>query len=308
MIMGHVLEKPSHIFTSRNSFSANVFSLLKLFAIDTISQVPLRMEFQGVVYETKSEYDGFFKFDFVPAAAPGIGWHPIRVDMLNAAGDAITFSEGEIYVPHQSQYMFVSDIDDTIMKSYSATIFKRLYELLMHNPVQRRLFDNTAKFYKALSESNAADGLLNPFFYVSSSEWNLYDYLNTVFNQHELPKGVFLLNSYKKLRSFIQTGKQGHEGKLFRIARIITAFPNQRIVLLGDNSQKDPEIYTAIAEKYPDSVHAVIIRNVRKEKVVATKAFLKNVQHLGIHAHLFEKTQDAIQYCRDIGLIHDRDD
>lgn len=306
MIVGHVLEKPSHIFSSRNTMSANIFSLMKLFAINTIPHVVLRLKFQGESYETKSEFDGFFKFDFKPVHSPSVGWHPIRVELIDEQGEQLTFSEGEMYVPHMSQYTFISDIDDTIMKSYSATIFKRLYELLLHNPVQRRLFDNTAKFYTALAESNTTEGLLNPFFYVSSSEWNLYDYLNTVFTQNELPKGVFLLNSYKKLKSFIQTGKHGHEGKLIRIARIISAFPRQRIVLLGDNSQKDPEIYAAIAEKYPQSIHAVIIRNVRKEKVASTRAFLKNIQYLGIHAHLFNTTQDAISYCRDIGLIHDR--
>ncbi|MBX9449081.1 MAG: App1 family protein [Taibaiella sp.] len=157
-----------------------------------------------------------------------------------------------------------------------------------------------------MAESNTLDGNKNPFFYVSSSEWNLYDYLSTVFREHELPKGVFLLHTLKYLKSFVTTGKSGHEGKLFRIARIIIAFPENQFVLLGDNSQRDPEIYAAIAEKYPQQIAHILIRNVSRDKETATRAFLKNAEHLGISTCLFATTQEAIAYCRDKGLIHDR--
>lgn len=34
-------------------------------------------------------------------------------------------------------------------------------------------------------------------------------------------------------------------------------------ILIGDDSQKDPEIYAEIAEKYPERVKEIYIRNVK---------------------------------------------
>lgn len=305
--MGHVfLVDEKSKLRERIKVRSNVVNLLGLFKIRTLPQARVQLFLDGIMRETTTEFDGFFKFDFESEPDDFRGWRDIRVALVDAAGRELCSSEGSLYYPNRSQYAFISDIDDTIMKSFSATIFKRLYELVSRSAAKRRLFDNTSKFYNALSESNTEDGMLNPFFYVSSSEWNLYDYLNIVFREHKLPKGIFLLNSIRTLSSFFQTGKKGHEGKLFRITRIILAFPENKFVLIGDNSQKDPEIYAAIAEKYPEQIAYVLIRNVHREHEAATRAFLKNIEHLGVATCLFRTTQEAIAYCRKVGLIHDR--
>lgn len=307
LVIGHVfLVREKELELERMSRRSNLIELVNLFRKQTIPNAKLRMRLGDEVYDTSSEFDGFFKFDVHCKAHQSLGWNEVEVSLLDINDAAICSSKGALYIPNHSKYSFISDIDDTIMKSFSATIIKRLYELLSRSPVKRRLFDNTSKFYNALAESNVKEGQKNPFFYVSSSEWNLYDYLSTVFKEHMLPKGVFLLNTIKHLSSFLATGKNGHEGKLFRIARIIIAFPENRFVLLGDNSQKDPEIYAAIAEKYPKQISHILIRNVSDEKQTATRSFLKNAEHQGVHTCLFNTTQEAIQYCRTEGLIHDR--
>lgn len=305
--MGHVFIVDEHSrLRQRLRVRNNILDLLRLFRIQTIANARVRLHLNGEQIETTTDGDGYFKFDFQSETSGFCGWKEIKVCLLNVRNEEIACGTGWLYYPNRSQYAFISDIDDTIMRSYSATIFRRLYELVSRSPAKRRLFDNTSKFYNALSESNTVDGMPNPFFYVSSSEWNLYEYLNTVFREHNLPKGIFLLNSIRTLSSFLQTGKKGHEGKLFRIARIILAFPENKFVLIGDNSQKDPEIYAAIADKYPQQIASVLIRNVHKENEAATRAFLKNIEYLNISTCLFKTTQEAISYCRDIGLIHDR--
>lgn len=305
--MGHVfLVDEKSKLGERIKVRSNVVNLLGLFRVKTLPQARVQLSLDGIVHETTTEFDGFFKFDFRSEPNDFRGWREIRVALLDAKGQEICASEGSLYYPNRSQYAYISDIDDTIMKSFSATIFKRLYELVSRSAAKRRLFDNTSKFYNALSESNTEEGVPNPFFYVSSSEWNLYDYLNTVFREHKLPRGVFLLNTIRTLGSFLQTGKKGHEGKLFRIARIILAFPENKFILIGDNSQKDPEIYAAIAEKYPEQIAFVLIRNVHAEHESSTRAFLKNIEHLGVSTCFFKTTQEAIAYSRKVGLIHDR--
>jgi phosphatidate phosphatase APP1 len=106
------------------------------------------------------------------------------------------------------------------------------------------------------------DDTPNPFFYVSSSEWNLYDDLVDFFRFNHLPEGSFLLNQVKRWYDLLKTGKTKHQGKLLRIVRIVEAFPQQRFILLGDNSQSDPYIYRSLAEKFGDRIVAVFIRSV----------------------------------------------
>jgi len=143
------------------------------------------------------------------------------------------------------------------------------------------------------------------FFYVSSSEWNLYDYLVETFRFNKLPEGAFLLNQLKRWGDLLKTGKTGHEGKLIRVMRILDAFPNQKFVFFGDNSQRDPDIYAAIAIKYPKNIEAIYIRNIRPSREKATKEILKKVEEQQIHTCLFIDSHEAIDHSVNIGLIRD---
>ena len=101
----------------------------------------------------------------------------------------------------------------------------------------------------------------------------------------------------------VRTGKTGHEGKLLRVMRILDAFPNQKFVFFGDNSQQDPKIYATIVEKYPKNIEAVYIRNIRPEKEVETRQLLKKVEDKGVRACLFNCSEEAIEHSKSIGLI-----
>src|SRR5690606_25101309 len=194
-------------------------------------------------------------------------------------------------------------IDDTIMKSYSATIFRRLYELISRNAYSRKIFEDTVEWYRELAEAYSPGTESRAFFYVSSSEWNLYEYLNIVFKKNELPEGIFLLNSIKKLNSFFKSGKTGHEGKLIRIGRLMNTFPEEKFVLIGDNTQKDPMIYEEIATKYPRQVKAVFIRNRKESNRVQTDEILRKIAQTGTPALQFRTTQEAINFSINLGII-----
>jgi len=157
--------------------------------------------------------------------------------------------------------------------------------------------------YSLLSEAGTTRDVPNPFFYVSSSEWNLYDYLNDFFRHNKLPEGTFLLGQIKQWFQLLKTGKTQHDGKLVRVLRILEAFPNQKFVLMGDNSQRDPAIYSSIAHKYPEKIFAVYIRNIVRANEPATEALLSGLAEKGVHTCLFEFNSEAIKHSRAIGLI-----
>jgi len=206
-------------------------------------------------------------------------------------------------VPHQTQYGFISDIDDTVLVSHSSTTGKKLRVLFTKNPRSRKTFSDVVKFYHLLALTHTNSYTLNPFFYVSSSEWNLYDDLNEFFKFNDLPKGAFLLNQLKVWYQLLNTGATKHQGKLISIDRIFDAFPKQKFVLLGDNSQRDPEIYTLLANKYPDKVVAIYIRNITPKKEAFTKIILDSLEDKNIKTCLFIHTDGAILHAKYIGLI-----
>jgi len=144
----------------------------------------------------------------------------------------------------------------------------------------------------------------NPFFYISSSEWNLYDYLQTVFKKNHLPEGAFLLNQVKRWYELWKTGKTKHEGKLLRVLRILKVFPHQRFVFFGDNSQSDPAIYAKLAEQFSHRMFAVYIRNVRLKNEQLTRQLLQSMAEKNIHVLLFKESAEAIAHSRQIGLIN----
>jgi len=303
LLYGHVFKSKT---VSRKRYSKNAFSnilyLLRLFFVKPVAHVPVQLRWQNQAIENKTELDGFIKFEWASAASVPAGWH--RVEVQHLYGNETVTGTGELFVPHRTQYGFISDIDDTIMISHSATLFKRLRILFTTNPHTRKIFDGVQKHYQLLALSNTTAEAPNPFFYVSSSEWNLYDYLEDFFSYNNLPRGAFLLNHVKQWKELLQTGKTKHEGKLIRVTRILQAFPHQQFILIGDNTQRDPVIYKAIAEKYTSRIHAIYIRNVVAGNEKSTRELLGQLQHqTGIYTCLFTTSNEAIAHSRAIGLI-----
>lgn len=282
---------------------ANMIHLLKMFMVRPYPYAKVRLKVMGREMETTAEEDGFFKFRWVMDEALQSGWYKAEAFLLSDQGAEVAFSESDVWVPDKTQLAFISDIDDTVLISHSATILKRMRELLAKNPYKRRLFSSAAKWYQLLSFSATVKDMPNPFFYVSSSEWNLYDNIRKIFEHNQLPNGVFLLSHLKRFKDVFKTGKTRHEAKKDRIARILRIFPNQKFVLIGDNSQRDPVIYSAIAEEFPGRVYAVFIRDVRKKKRKSTTVLMDMLAQKGIKTNLFRHNTDAIAYSKEIGLI-----
>ena len=303
VLFGHVLKGSLKTVppSSYNAF-ANLYHLLQLFFVNPIGKRTVTTTWQGQTINAISEDDGFFILEWQAAESTPAGTHHLPVTLQNAATD--TEKKGEIVVPHLTQYAFISDIDDTVMVSHSATSFKRMKELLFKSPAQRKVFEDVALHYQLLALSHTIPTQPNPFFYVSSSEWNLYDYLDTFFTLNKLPNGSFLLSQIKKWYQLFKTGKTKHEGKLLRINRLFVHFPKQRFVLFGDNSQSDPSIYETLTKKYSDRIAAVYIRNVAKANEAATAEILKKIKARNIAVLQFTHSGEAIAHSKEIGLIN----
>lgn len=164
-------------------------------------------------------------------------------------------------------------------------------------------FEGVVEHYRLLAHAHTPKEEPNPFFYVSSSEWNLYDYILKFTVVRELPPGVFLLSPLKRFSELLKTGQNRHSGKFMRISRILKAFPKQKFILLGDSSQQDPYIYASIIDHFPGRIHAVYIRDVHHKNQSKVEEVLLNLESKGVTCCFFRHSYEAIIHSRNIGLI-----
>jgi phosphatidate phosphatase APP1 len=304
IVFGHVFKKKPHVhFNHRDNLFSNIIHLVRLFIVKPLPGVTVRLILEKDPVTGKTEDDGFFKFEWAATQEIEAGWHDVEVHSFNDHGEVNAKGEGKVFIPHSTQYGFISDIDDTIMISHSATVRRRLRELFIKNPKTRKTFPSVGKHYSLLAATHTTAEAPNPFFYVSSSEWNLYDYLREFFEHNRLPEGAFLLNQVKRWFELWRTGKTKHQGKLLRIIRILEAFPKQQFILFGDNTQSDPLIYAAITEKFPGKIMAVYIRNIVPKHATITREVLEQIEKRNVHTCLFADSEEAIAHSRKIGLI-----
>ena len=306
LLYGHVFRQ-SPLPQTRYSKSVlnNTWALLRLFMVKPFPCAKLQMEWQGQHLTTEADKDGFFKFEWKDASPLEQGWHDITVQMVNEEGAVLREGKGSIYIPYATQHGFISDVDDTFLISHSSYLRKRLYVLFTQNARSRNPFEGVVKHYELLTQGNTTPDAPNPFFYVSSSEWNLYDYLLEFTHANKLPRGIFLLNVLKSFGQIFKTGQNNHGTKFTRIVRIIEGFPKQRFVLLGDSSQHDPYIYESLVKHFPSQIAAVYIRNVydnSKEKVTEV---LRNIEAAGVPCCFFSHSSEAILHSKKIGLIQE---
>ena len=211
---------------------------------------------------------------------------------------------GSVYIPHQTQVAYISDIDDTFLISHTSKLRRRLFVLLTRHGRTRKAFDGVINHYQQLSVSGIGNkNQSNPFFYDSSSEWNLYHFLMEFISFNKLPKGVFLLGQMKRLKDFWKSGQNNHSTKFMRIVRIIEAYPSQKFVLLGDDSQQDPMIYKSITDHFPDRILAIYLRRINSRNFEKVSKIVEEVISKGVECCYFEHSAEAVIHSKKIGLI-----
>ncbi len=304
VVYGHLFKRKPPVRKSQSgNYLVNIIHLIRLFFVKPLPGLRVQLKWREQLLDSVTEKDGFFKFEWKSEEDVEAGWHAIRVNYVDDSGKTVSSGEGSLFVPNSTQFGFISDIDDTVLISHSSTVFKRLRVLFTKNPRTRKPFSDVVKHYELLAYAQTSSSLPNPFFYVSSSEWNLYDDLNDFFKLKGLPNGVFLLNQVKQWFELWKTGKTKHGGKLLRILRIMNAFPKQQFILLGDNTQSDPAIYSTIAKRFPGKIFAVYINNVFAKNEAATITLLDELEQAGVHCCFHKDNAEAIKHSGKIGLL-----
>ncbi len=305
IVLGHVLKlSPFPRKTFRSNWFVNLFSMLRMFMVIPFARAKIAIEWQGTVFHTRAEDDGFFRFEIIPPSPPNKGWQKVLVRLEEEKYKMrVIQCAGEVYIPFPSQHGFISDIDDTFLISHSARLRRKLYLLFTKNAHSRKPFKGVVHHYELLAGHNRFGDNCNPFFYVSGSEWNLYSLIIEFSRVNDLPKGIFLLSSLKRITQFWRSGSNNLMTKFTRIIRIIEHFPHLQFVLLGDDSQIDVHIYLSVVKHFPDKIFAVYIRQVGKTKNAETEERIKEIESHSVYCCYFKHSSEAVIHSEMIGLI-----
>jgi len=269
-VKGHVLDDRLLYQSQKgDKRQKNFRAMISRYISDGIPGVRVNVVINDIETQVVTDDNGLFEIE-IPLDQPlANGWHEITYEVLDqiVEGQEKLASKGEVLINSgESEYVVVSDVDDTILISHATEALKKLRLILTKNSKTRLPFTGVASFYKALAQGS--DGNQdNPIFYVSSSEWNLYDFLEDFCEVRNIPKGPFMLQELKtSLWKLIKSGGGTHTHKKEKIESLIKLYPDQKFILVGDSGQRDATLYSDIAKSHPDRILSIYIRDVGKKK------------------------------------------
>jgi phosphatidate phosphatase APP1 len=304
MVFGHVFKpNTANSYEFEKKRFKNARSILRMFMVKTLPNYEVWLEHDGKKIRSKTLDDGYFKFCIPLTEEIAHGWADYYVSIYHE-GEEIR-ERGTYIRPYEGNLGFISDIDDTFLVSHTRKFFKKIYILLFRNINSRKIFEDVVPHYQALSTAgrNKKDEM-NAFFYVSSSEWNLYNFIVKFTQKHELPRAVLLLKDIKtSLMDFFVTGRGNHNHKFDKIKHILEFYPQLQYTLLGDDSQHDPFLYEDVCKLFPLTVKAVYIRQTGHSKKQKALTAINNMQDMGVAVCYFKDSSEAIAHSKRIGLI-----
>jgi phosphatidate phosphatase APP1 len=306
-IKGRVLEdKKIAQSTANDSIWNNLLSMYKRFDSDEVPGATLQVIFDNKEHQVKTDNEGYFIIEFLcdPPINRSEMWLPLEVTLIDAP---YAFYPGvktiaEVLIPqHDAEYGIISDLDDTVIKTGATDVLAMSRNTLFHNAHSRLPFAGVAEFYKALQLGRSGKRN-NPFFYVSSSPWNLYDLLEDFLEVNDIPAGPLLLRDYGIDRNTADANHMNHKFK--EISNILSAYPELNFILVGDSGQEDPKIYHEVVNRFPGRILAIYIRDVQlaeREKIAIE--FSKDLVDDKVEMLVVDNTVEAAEHAARTGLI-----
>ncbi|MHA6250121.1 App1 family protein [Pontibacter sp. CAU 1760] len=288
---------------------SHIKNTYKRYESDEIPGAKVKASFAGYEQEVITDAEGYFDLEFRSDV-------PIN---YSVAGQKVKLQLQERITPHDdleaeayiftpgkdAEFGIISDIDDTVLVSRISDFLGKLRIMLMKNALERSPFPGIAGFLRALCKGSDGEGH-NPLFYVSGSEWNLYDLLINFFEAHDIPAGPLLLRDKgtKLDRGKFETSEE--EYKQEKIRHILDTYPDLQFICIGDSGQQDPETYQKIVQEYPGRILGVYIRDVtpnKRDKEVNKIAVA--LQQKGVEMKLVEETFSAARHALEMGWINE---
>ena len=188
------------------------------------------------------------------------GWRTItlRTDSSRPAEELIHI------VDDNATFGIVSDIDDTVISTWLPRPLIAAWNSFIRDESARQAVPGMARMYQALLAEHPGA----PVVYLSTGAWNTHGFLARFLKRHGFPPGPMLLTDWGPTNTgWFRSGMAHKTDALLMLTRDFAAI---RWVLVGDDGQHDPEIYSEFARLAPDRVRAIAIRQLTPtEQVLA---------------------------------------
>ena len=293
--------------TDSDTLWRNLLNTYKRIDSDPLPRARVHVKVGGVERELVADDEGFFR-EWIELASPLAsrdGWHDAELALRAPRdGHPEARASAPIRLPVGTEtFGVISDLDDTVIQSRITSFLQAVRTVMLGNARTRLPFPGVAAFYRALEQGG--DGTrMNPIFYVSSSPWNIHDLIAEFMDVQGIPRGSISLRDWDIVLSALTSSHLG-TFKEPVIRDILDLYPSLPFIMIGDNSQKDPEIYRTLLERYPGRILAIYIRNVdaNPERSASVQALAKEVISAGSTLVLADDTHAAAEHAAEQGWI-----
>ncbi len=304
-------------------------TMLSQFASHEVAELPVELEIarpgrESHRHQGLTDKEGFVHFDIrldpERDYADDPQWETVVFHWKNGA--KAQSIDGHVLAPGTATGLAViSDIDDTIIETGITGNFRAVLRnwrrLLVEMPEERILVPGADVFYNALGggevlakrETHVGErqpATHRPFFYVSSSPWNLFSYLVTYIRERGLPLGPIMLRDWGFNRATFGSSSHGAH-KRAAIEDILATYPEFKFALIGDDSQGDLTAFGKIAVDNPESVRAVFIRKVGDAMSPKELAAKQALEAAGIPLWLGDDYATGHGFLAATGLLADEE-
>ncbi|GGZ27344.1 phosphatase [Echinicola pacifica] len=290
--------------SEKNNRFQNVLAALRRYAGSSVPDARVTVTCAGQQHVLESDEEGIVSGKFRAPMGKKLHADSVIFKLQEEEGLVREHKEEEIPVCQFSKNHptgIISDIDDTVLVSHATEIGKKLWLSVSKNAYTRRPFPGVSKFYHALT--NAGE---HPIFYVSSSDWNLFDMIKDFMDFRNIPSGPLLLQDlHLNLKNIWKSGGGNHEHKLEKVRMLLAIYPGMNFFLIGDSGQHDPELYEQVIKEHPGRVKTVYIRKVKHEITEERMEMVHNLKEIPNSPEVIfvKDTEEALKHALEHSFI-----
>lgn len=281
LVYGLLSEAPERSFLAGRSMLGHSRKVAKTYFSSALNPGKLRLSWREESLEISTDNGGTFSFEMESALRLA------DLDSIRFEGEEVLFDPKEIesYAMDSKEKLIISDLDDTVLISYTALVWKRTLNTLMTPFPRRRPVETSRKIFD-LMEKEAVD-----FVYVSRSEYNLMPMLKAFLKHYGLPSGPIMLTPFLSLKRLVFE-KKDLRFKQKRIGRLLDSSTYSQVILIGDDTQHDIEVYAELAQNYLERIKLVLIRRSGSVDDKTTSEAWKALSGLGVPAFFYDESTD----------------
>jgi phosphatidate phosphatase APP1 len=213
-----------------------------------VAHAAVQVTIAGTVHEVEADRGGVV--DARIPVALNAGWHTIT---LQSGGSRIVEAPVQI-VADDTDFGVVSDIDDTVMVTALPRPFLAAWNTFVLDEHARTPTPGMAVLYERIVRTVPSA----PVVYLSTGAWNVAPTLSRFLSRNLYPAGPKLLTDWGPTPD--RWFRSGQEHKRTSLERLAAEFPGVKWLLVGDDGQHDEAIYAEFAQRHPQNVKAIAIR------------------------------------------------